>query len=156
MKPIHQSDILAFLRRRPIMSVAVSQDNKPMSSVLLFAVHDDFHFFFATRKGSYKARALQQNNQISWSVWHEHQMLVQADGRVSQVEQKARIASILDELANSAVSVEDFWPPVLRINPEDDYQVFEITPTWLRVLNMTETTIHTDHPPFYEVDLEVA
>lgn len=74
-----KQDVISFLRSVSIMSVAINYQ-RPVSSILLFAVDDEMNFYFATHKNSIKARALEINPEISMSVWEYDKMLVQASG----------------------------------------------------------------------------
>jgi nitroimidazol reductase NimA-like FMN-containing flavoprotein (pyridoxamine 5'-phosphate oxidase superfamily) len=145
-------EILAFLRENNIMSAAVSEENKPSATILLFYVDDHFNFHFATHKSSYKAQKLLKNPAISLSVWKNLEMLVQVDGIVSEITDTDEKLSIVDKLAASASKEPDFWPPLLRIGGED-YIVFRIKPTWIRKLDMKQDTMTQIDSPFTEVQL---
>jgi len=145
-----KNGVLDFLRKISIMSAAVVGENGPISTVLLFSVDDDFTFYFATRKNTYKSRALLKNSKISFSVWEHNMMMIQADGVVEQVVEVSEIEKILDSLSKSTAEIENFWHPVLRIT-EDDYIVFKLTPNWMQKLDLNNTTIHTDNNMFTQI-----
>lgn len=128
--------ILDFLRKTGIMSVALIKDNKPLSSVLMFAVDDDFTFYCGTLKSSYKAQAIAQNNTISFSIWEHNQYLVQANGGITAIDDQEAAEIALDKIVDAAASLENFWPPVLQIKGHD-YILYKIVPEWLRVLDLT-------------------
>lgn len=144
-------EILNFLREYPIMSIAVSLDNKPMASVVVFTVADDFTFHFVTQKNSYKAKALLKNPQISMAIWKINDTLVQADAVVNPVPE-AQIDAYLSAIAASNEKLNDFWPPLVRIS-DDEYVVFEIKPTWLRVLDLKSNTIKALDTSYKEIKL---
>lgn len=131
------------------MSIAVSQNNKPQSSVLLYAMDDDFTFYFATHRDSHKAQTLLSNPAISLNVWQHGEMLVQADGTVTIIQDADAVSAVLDKLANAASKDEHFWPPVFRISG-DEYIVFKITPHWMRSLNLNTAHMTESDSPFYE------
>ncbi len=145
-----KSEILTFLRKNFIMSAAVSADDAPSSTILLYYVDDDLNFYFATHTDSYKTRKLQKNPKISLSIWQHKEMLIQVDGNAEEVKESSRKLEIVDHLAESANKGEDFWPPLFRIAGED-YIVFKITPTWIRKLDLTRDTMTQEDSPFTEI-----
>jgi nitroimidazol reductase NimA-like FMN-containing flavoprotein (pyridoxamine 5'-phosphate oxidase superfamily) len=147
-----RNEVLTFLKNQFIMSVAVSDENKPSASVLLYYVDDDFTFYFATHTDSYKAKALKKNPLISMAIWKHNEMLVQCDGSVSEVSSENEKLGIIDKLANSTNKGDDFWPPLLRIKGSD-YVVFKIKPTWLRKLDLVQDTMTQTDSPFSELKL---
>jgi nitroimidazol reductase NimA-like FMN-containing flavoprotein (pyridoxamine 5'-phosphate oxidase superfamily) len=147
-KQYSKEEILHFLRENPIMSAAVNSPEMPISTVLLFAIDDDYTVYFAAKKGSYKVNALEKNPKISMSDWVLNQMLVQMSGEVTQIgDDLAREA--LDKLAEAVTKVEDFWPPILRIEG-DEYQVFKVKVTWVRALDLTTNAIKESGSAFSE------
>lgn len=147
-----KSDVLAFLRQNFIMSVAVSEGDKPSSSILLYYVDDDLNFHFATHKDSHKARKLIKNPNISLSVWKHGEMLVQVDGRATEIIDLQDKLAIVDFLAEATIKGDNFWPPLLRIKG-DNYAVFKIKPTWMRKLDLVQDTISQVDSPFEEIQL---
>lgn len=143
--PFSNDEVLDFLRRNPIMTIAVCADDRPMSSVLLYYVDNDFNFYFGTKERTYKARALKRVPKISLSVWEHKKMLVQADGLAEVVISEAE--EILDRIISSTLNIDDFWPPVLHTE-EDPYMIFKITTNWLRVMDLSNSNISTIEPPF--------
>lgn len=151
MQAYTNTEVLNLLRENPIMSIAVSADNVPISSILLFAVDDNFAFYFATHSNSYKAKALEKNPAISISVWEHNQFLFQAQGIASLVSEND-VDLTLDKLANSTTKAKDFWPPLLNIDG-DSYSVYKIKLSWARVLDIRNLTIGSDHSLFTQISL---
>jgi len=146
-----KSEILQFLRKVSIMAAAfVQEGNKPLSTILLFAIDDDFSLYFATLANSHKAQAIKENNQISLSVWQEKEILVQANGQVEQVADAVVAEEIVEKLASSAAGLDDFWPPVLQIKGHD-YAVFKVKLTWLHALDLTSKSLVENESLFTEV-----
>jgi len=143
-----KNEILTFLRSMPVMNIAVMNGDKPLSSVLLFALDDDFTFYFSTNKGSFKANALIKNPKISFSVWKNLAMLVQADGNATLVEDDLQ-DEIMDKIANSISKIDEFWPPLVSIG-RGEYQLFKVKISWLRALKLSELSIK-DRAPFTEL-----
>ena len=147
-----KQEVLDFLRSQFIMSIAVAEDNKPSSSILLYYVDDEFNFFFATHRSSHKAQKLLKNPQISLSVWEHKNMMVQADGVASEIVNEQDKLAIIDKLAESSMKGQDFWPPLLRIGGQD-YIVFKIKLNWLRKLDLKRDTMTQLESPFTDINL---
>ena len=130
------------------MSAAVNTNSMPISTVLLFAIDDDFTLYFAARKGSYKVNALEKDQRISMSDWVYKNMLVQMSGTASEVTGD-EVGPVLDKIAESVIKVEDFWPPVLRIHG-GEYQAFKVKITWIRALDLTMNLIKDTDSTFTE------
>lgn len=142
--------VLKFLQEHFIMSIAVSLNNKPSSSILLYYVDSDFNFYFATHSDSFKAKILLQNPLISLSIWEHNQMLIQADGKATEITDDSQRIEIMDKLAESASKDKNFWPPLFRIQGKG-YSVFKIKPTWLRKLDLEQDTISQVGSPFIDI-----
>lgn len=141
-----KQQILEFLRKYPIMNIAVVGENKPISSVLLFAIDDDFNIYFGTHEDTFKAQALLKNPKISLSVWQHDIMMVQADGVATQVTDKKVIEETIDKIINSTDNLDGFWPPVVRIKNHSSYVVFCIKLNWLKATDLENKNI-TDREP---------
>lgn len=147
-----KQEVLDFLRSQYIMSVAVAEDNKPSSSILLYYVDDEFNFFFATHRSSHKAQKLLKNPSISMSIWEHKNMMVQVDGVASELSNDQDKLAIIDRLAESVMKGQNFWPPLLRIGGQD-YIVFKIKPTWIRKLDLKRDTMTQMESPFTDINL---
>ena len=108
--------------------------------------------YFATLSSSYKAKAIEENNQISISVWEHKQMLVQANGSISKINDPAELNTALDKIVESSATHEDFWPPVLQISGHD-YAVYKIKLSWLRALDLTSPYLVENKSLFTEIKL---
>ena len=138
-----KKEVLDFLRAESVMSAAINNSERPVSTVLLFAVDDDFTFYFTTRRNTVKVKSLAADKKISLSVWHLGKMLVQASGEVGEITDERQIDEILDKLARSAGALSGFWPPVLQIRGSD-YAAYSIKTNWLRVLDLRVKYVHSD------------
>ncbi len=134
------------------MSVSVNSSQYPVSTILLFAVDNDFTLYFATHSDSFKAKALAENNKMSISVWEHHKMLVQGYGDVHKLEDADEIAATLDKLAVSVVRIGDFWPPVLRVGGSG-YSVYRLKLKHIRALDLVSENIKERELPFTSYDL---
>lgn len=122
------------------MSVAVNGESGPISTVLLFAVDDDFTFYFATHKNSFKAKGLNKDNRISMSIWEFNKMLVQCDGEAFEITDHDEAGEAFDKLTNSLDNLAEFWPPVLQIEGEG-YIIYKVKTNWVRTLDLTDKKI---------------
>ncbi len=145
-----KDDILTFLRQVPIMSIAVNLADKPISSVVAFAVDQDFSFYFVTKRNTYKAQALQQNPQISISVWEHNKILVQACGIAREIEDQRELDSVRATVVKSISHIKNFWWPILDIQGE--HVSYKIQTEWLRVLDLSNTTSEAQER-YFEVNL---
>jgi len=149
---ITKKQLKDFLKTHPIMSIAVQGDEVPISSVILYTVDDNWRFFFATAPESYKGKALQKHDKISFNVFEFDIMLVQGTGTVKQIKDEKEIDTILDNLVEATEQLHHFWPPILS-TADHKYAVYEITPTWLRSLDLSSPKIREHKPKFTEFDL---
>ncbi|PIR64631.1 MAG: hypothetical protein COU63_01265 [Candidatus Pacebacteria bacterium CG10_big_fil_rev_8_21_14_0_10_36_11] len=153
VKTYSVQEVYEFMKKTSIMSAAFChQNNKPLSTILLFAIDEDFTMYFATLSSSYKAKAIEENNQISISVWEHKQMLVQANGSISKINDPAELNTALDKIVESSATHEDFWPPVLQISGHD-YAVYKIKLSWLRALDLTSPYLVENKSLFTEIKL---
>lgn len=146
-------EVQNFLKEQFIMNVATISENKPHSSVLLYAMDDDMTFYFVTHSDTHKAKNLLKNPHISLSVWKHGDMLVQADGVVSTIDDQEQKLGVIDRLADAASKGDDFWPPVLRLGG-DDYVVFTIKPYWMRALDLSQNTMRAKESPYTEISFD--
>jgi nitroimidazol reductase NimA-like FMN-containing flavoprotein (pyridoxamine 5'-phosphate oxidase superfamily) len=151
---ISKPEVIKFLRSVNIMSLAACHGDKPLSTVLLYAVDDDFNFYFATRSETYKAKALAINPKVSLSVWEHKKMLIQVDGQAQQISNLERANEVVEMLADSTARIGDFWPPVVQQKQKGEYIIFKIKPDWLRALDLSNNTIRGDKDAFTEFDLK--
>jgi len=70
---------------------------------------------------------------------------VQWDGKAKKVHDAKKLNLIVEKLADKAVALEKFWPPIFTFFGED-YVVYEVTPTWMRVLDLSLQHIRDAEP----------
>lgn len=133
------------------MNIAANNQGKPLSSVVAFVVDEDFTFYFITHKNSYKAKALEQNPDISFSIWKHNEMLVQGDG-VATTGNANDLEQVISKIASASVKIENYWPPILQME-SDYYESYIIKPVWLRVLDLANKSIHPQEPLFTKIEL---
>lgn len=142
---------LEFLRANGVMFFGTANsDGAPHVAAMLYVVDDDFCFSFVTREDTSKARNLLENPRGSLSVGWEGQMNVQAWGPVERVEDEAQRRAIFAGLADVSAGLEDFWPPLVRINA-GEYVVYRLRPERLRVLDLVSQRINEEELPLVDV-----
>jgi len=132
------------------MDLATSHEDKPAVASAVYVIDEDLNFYFVTYRVSLKAQNLINNPQCSLTVWQFLEMSVQASGTASIVEDEEKKTWVLDGLADAATKDPNFWAPIFRIKG-GDYVVFKITPTWMRALDLSQSTVRQQESPFTEV-----
>lgn len=143
----------SFLENHFVMSLATSNENRPAVAPVVYVLDKELNFYFVTYKTSYKAQNLIKNPHCSFTVWEFLKMCVQGAGEVTVVEDEKRQNWVMDAFADVATRDPNFWAPIFRIKREE-YCVFKIKPTWLRVLDLTHNTVRQQESPFTEVNLK--
>lgn len=145
----NREEILDFLKKTPILSLAACHEGKPVSSVVVFAIDDDFTLYFATHSDSIKAKALRTNPTISYSVWKLDDMMVQGGGEAREM-QGEEYNQAMNKILKAINQLENFWPPILRITG-GDYTAFAVKPTWARALDLSEPSYDGMERPFSDL-----
>lgn len=145
-----KDEALEFMKNNFVMNIAFSKDNKPSASVVIYYIDDNFNIYFTTHSDSYKAKALQENPQISINVWEHKKMMVQLDGQVEEIKEDNSQLEIVDKIFNASKHAPDFWPPILRIKG-NEYLIFKIKPTWVRTLDLTFDEEHNTNTVFTNI-----
>lgn len=148
-KKYSKQDIVDFLRSVSVMSIALTLDNKPVSSVVIFHIDDSMDFYWTARRDSFKAKAVLSNPIISLSVWEHGRMLVQAKGEVIEITDLKEIDGVIDKLAGVVASIDNFWPPILSIEG-GEYAIFKIRTNWIRALDLSDIKIKESDEIFSE------
>ncbi len=142
----------AFLREHFVMELATSYKDKPSVSPVVYIVDDDLQFYFVTYADSVKAQKLQKNPYCSFTIWESQQMSIQADGTAQVITDVQKIEWVMDAFADAATKDPHFWAPIFRIKKRS-YQVFKITPTWMRSLDLSQSTVRQQKTPFTEIQV---
>ncbi len=151
-KQFTKDQVRDFMRSVGIMSASINAEPYPIATILLFAIDDDFTLYFATHIETAKSRALQAHPKFSYSIWEHHKMLVQASGEATRITEYEEVERTLEKLAMSAASIEDFWPPVLQLDP-DEYIIFKIKTTQMQVIPLEFDTISSDQMSIQKIQL---
>ncbi len=153
MPKLTHTSIKKFLADTAVMNLAVIGSKGPISSVMIFTLDSNFNFYGATRRSSFKALALKNDNRISFSVWQHRQMLIQANGIAEEVTDPKEVSLIIDKLIRSVDKVGDFWPPIVRAG-DKDYVIYKIVPFWIRALNLEDPKVAFTENHFYEIKIK--
>ncbi len=143
--------VLNFLREVSVMSIAVNLNDKPISSVVAFYVDNDFSFYFATKRNTYKDQALRRNLKISLSVWEHNRMHIQASGDAREIADQQELDDTVKLIKKSISHLKNFWWPIQAIKA-GDYVAYKIHIEWLRVLDLSNSTVEGQER-FYQINL---
>ena len=139
-KKFSNAEIVEFLETVPMMSLAMTEDDQPISSLVLFHADKDLTIFFVTLKSSKEVSILNKNKKVGASVFGFKEMLVQFTGVVKQITSPIEVEDSLNKIAESAGNIKDYWPPILQIR-DQDYVIYKVVPKTLHVLDLSSKKI---------------
>lgn len=144
-----RKEIISFIRESYILVLGtVTSDGKPHTTPLLYNVDDDLNFYFITHTEGEKAINIKQNPCVSFVVGEAiDRFNIQGKGEAHSIENPALQEEILFELAQKAVHIQNFWPPLFYVEGEN-YTIFKITPTQIKVLDMLQMKNIKGENPF--------
>jgi nitroimidazol reductase NimA-like FMN-containing flavoprotein (pyridoxamine 5'-phosphate oxidase superfamily) len=145
----NREEILAFLKGMPILSLSACKEGKPVASIVVFAIDDDFTIYFASHGDSIKAEALRQNPTLAYSVWKQDTMLVQGGGEARELKDE-EYSRAMNKILKAMENIENFWPPILRITGEN-YTAFAVKPAWIRALDLSQPSYDGAERPFSDL-----
>ena len=127
-----------FLQAHRKMVLAVnSQSGYPSSSLVLYAVDDEFVIYFGTRKSFGKYDDLKKNNKVSLAIVEDSidpLQVVDLQGIVEQIDEK-HTEQTLDWFTGKN-------PTKSYVADQDDFVMFRIRPTGIRWLDATFGTLN--------------
>lgn len=126
-------EVLDFVKAHPECVLATSSlDGKPEAATVLFAVDDDFTFYFGTAEKYRKYSNLLKNKKVAIVVGvnGKDPRSVQADGEIEMIEKESEIAKTKEFFAEQNPAMKPFlsWP----------LKFFKVKPFWLRWLDETK------------------
>lgn len=151
-KKYSKKNIYDFLKNQHIMSLSTCYKDKPDTSTMLYAIDKELNIYFATHVTSRKAKNIKKNKNISIAVWKNKILSIQAEGKATEVNVFKDQQKVLVSLAKSAVSQENFYPPVFRIN-EGHYVIYKAKLSYIKVLDLTSDKINEYEKPYVEIRL---
>jgi len=124
---------LAFLNahRKMVLSI-LDKEKHPNSSLLLYAVDDDFNVYFGTRKCFGKYAALSADPHVSLAVVEESidpLKVLDMQGRVEEISSA--------ETSERLEFFESKNPSKYYVKDADDFVMFKVVPTHARWLDAT-------------------
>ncbi len=147
-----RKNTVSFLKEKFVMELATCSNNKPAVAPVIYVMDKDLNFYFVTYRQTVKATNLLENPQCSFVVWDFLRMSVQVSGKTEVVEDEAKKSWVVDAFADAATKDPSFWAPIFRIK-RGDYILFKITPDWMRVLDLTHSTVRQEESPFTEIKI---
>lgn len=149
--------VLDFLNgHRKALLAVVSPDHKPKVSLMLYAIDENFHFYFGTRKAFKKYAWMQENTQVSLAVAEE------ALDPLRVVEVQGVVHFIApDKTAHILEFFESKNPSKYYVKGAEDFVMFRVEPEHVRWLDatsgeLTMTDVELILPPHTHDDDAVA
>jgi|GEM_PF-821812 general stress protein 26 len=125
--------VLDFLNgHRKALLAVVSPDGKPKVSLMLYAVDENFHFYFGTRKAFQKYGWMKENVHVSLAVAEEALDPL----RVVEVQGTAHFIRE-DRTADVLAYFESKNPSKYYVKGAEDFVMFRIEPDHVRWLDAT-------------------
>jgi general stress protein 26 len=127
----HQvKDFLKSLMPRLCVLSTVTADNNSECAVMAYAIHDDLTLTISTHSSTRKWNNLQKNPSVALTMgWEFGKLNIQYEGKATLIEKGS------DHLLHEEVYYSQH--PNLRIYHSDSTVFIKITPTWIRVTDMT-------------------
>ena len=146
-----RKEALRFLQKQDFMSLAtVDEKSRPHVATLIFFVDEDFNIYWISHKNTKKTDNIETSNLVAGDVHDkEPAWYVQFHGHVSEASEHES-KNIIEEFAQRTVEFKNFWPPIF-MQEDPQYFVYKITPTWLRLVDLSGMTISADPAPIYDI-----
>ncbi|MBP5993563.1 MAG: pyridoxamine 5'-phosphate oxidase family protein [Candidatus Moranbacteria bacterium] len=130
--PLNQI-VLDFLNgHRKALLAVVSPDHRPKVSLMLYAIDENFHFYFGTRRAFKKYAWMQENAQVSLAVAEE------ALDPLRVVEVQGVVHFIApDKTEETLRFFESKNPSKYYVKGAEDFVMFRVEPEHVRWLDAT-------------------
>lgn len=125
--------VLDFLsgHRKALLAI-VSPDHRPKVSLMLYAVDENFHFYFGTRRSFRKYDWMKENTAVSLAVVEE------ALDPLRVVEVQGTVHFIADEKTEETLRFfESKNPSKYYVKGADDFVMFRVEPEHVRWIDAT-------------------
>jgi general stress protein 26 len=131
-----QKKFFEFIKSKNVAAIStVSADNQPMSATIYYIVDDNFTFYFMS-KNTNKIRNIQNNNKVALLISRENAPIsAQIHGVAQKIHGNSHFDKKRDELIQSLIH-NSFSPPIFEVSGDDIF-IHQITPTWMRWLDLT-------------------
>ncbi len=125
--------VLDFLNgHRKALLAVVSPDHRPKVSLMLYAIDENFHFYFGTRKVFKKYAWMQENAQVSLAVAEE------ALDPLRVVEVQGVVHFIVPDKTEEVLHFfESKNPSKYYVKGAEDFVMFRVEPEHVRWLDAT-------------------
>lgn len=117
---------LDYLRAHSAMVVSTAQANKPHGAVVYYYCTAPDMLYFLTKSETLKARNLQQNPQVSVTIFDETELSTfQGFGTARVVTDSREVDVLMDSLTAVYAKTPDFLPPITKITA-GEFQLISI------------------------------
>jgi nitroimidazol reductase NimA-like FMN-containing flavoprotein (pyridoxamine 5'-phosphate oxidase superfamily) len=147
---ITKEEVTSFLKTNFVANISTTDGDKPTCSPIIYVIDDELNFYFVTNTDSFKAKNIVNNPKVSLSVWEFLKMSVQLDGEASEVTEEPKKEWVVEAFGDAATKDPNFWAPIFSIK-RSDYVVYKIKPTWLRVLDLSHSTVRAKLTPYTQI-----
>ncbi len=134
-----REEVKNFLSNNYLASVStVSPQREPQVAVVLYYSDDDLNLYFVTREHTRKAINLKSNKKVGIAIGNDRfPGTIQLQG---EAESKPEYIGEFVKKLGERSDLNDFYSgPFLKVRGLD-FQVFKITPNWLRYINLDPAT----------------
>lgn len=129
-----KKQILAFLGKHTLTVISTVDigDSKPESAVIAFAENDNLELVFGTSNTTRKYKNLQKNPNVSFVIgWSSDVGTLQYEGTARELS--------MEESGPCSAAIIAKNPFSKRFAEKDDLRYFLVTPTWIRLLDLTQS-----------------
>ena|SRR3989338_4018997 len=130
-----KEEVLKFIREHAECVLAtIHADGRPEAAVVLFAIDDDFNFYFGTKKEYRKYANLLKNDNaaVVVGVSGKDPRTVQVEGKITMLESAVDVEKAKEILKTNSAMVPFLELPLVYMR---------LTPSWLRYLDETKGDI---------------
>jgi uncharacterized pyridoxamine 5'-phosphate oxidase family protein len=115
-----------------VISTIDNENNKPESAVIAFAENENLELIFGTSNTTRKYHNLKKNPHVSFVIgWDPKVGTVQYEGMTKELAE--------NEKGNYAAVLLQKNPRSQKFADNKDQRYFLVTPTWIRILDMTKS-----------------
>ncbi|MFC1653484.1 pyridoxamine 5'-phosphate oxidase family protein [Patescibacteria group bacterium] len=137
-----------YIESVKVMSVAVTDEDKPVSSVVLFMLDNDLCFYFLTKRITRKAIALGKNPKISISLWRKNELLINAFGEAREIPNITENSDYFDKFRKLSQEYgNDYWP--LEGVDGSEYVLYKMMTQWMKVVDLSSSGVGMEEEIIY-------
>ncbi|MFQ5442553.1 MAG: pyridoxamine 5'-phosphate oxidase family protein [Thermodesulfobacteriota bacterium] len=138
--------IASYLERHKYMALATVGPDSTPSVRTVSCTSEGTTIYFATFKGTRKAREIEANPNVACAVYEQYEDLMKIQG----VTLKGRAAMITDEAEARRVGelMAKKFPEFAKIGPNPDVRIFKVEPVSAGFIDFTKGFNHRDDVSF--------